>query len=105
MADGDFPSEIHHDTQAAWHRFIDFTAPFRPQLFLYCRRLTGNVWDAEDLVQETLLHSFGVLGRVFNPIVNPRGYLVRVATNLRIDAVRHRIAGERAAELIGAPPA
>jgi DNA-directed RNA polymerase specialized sigma24 family protein len=36
------------------------------------------------------VHSFGVLGRVFNPIANPRGYLTRVATNLWIDAVRRR---------------
>jgi RNA polymerase sigma factor (sigma-70 family) len=55
------------------------------------------VWDAEVLVQETLVHSFGVLGRVFNPIANPRGYLTRVATNLWMDAIRRRGAGERAA--------
>lgn len=97
MADADLPTQIQDDARAAWYRFIDFFAPFRPQLFLYCRRLTDNVWDAQDLVQETLVHSFGVLGRVFNPIANPRGYLTRVATNLWIDAVRRRSAGERAA--------
>ena len=97
MADADLPTQIHDDAREAWYRFIDFFAPFRPQLFLYCRRLTGHVWDAEDLVQETLVHSFGVLGRVFNPIANPRGYLTRVATNLWIDAVRRRSAAERAA--------
>ena len=100
MADSDFPTQIHDDARAAWYRFIDFFVPFRPQLFLYCRRLTGDVWDAEDLVQETLVHSFGVLGRVFNPIANPRGYLTRVATNLWIDAVRRRSAGERSASWI-----
>ena len=96
MADAELPTQIHDDARAAWYRFIDFFAPFRSQLFLYCRRLTGDVWDAEDLMQETLVHSFGVLGRVFNPIANPRGYLTRVATNLWIDAVRRRSAGERA---------
>jgi RNA polymerase sigma-70 factor (ECF subfamily) len=66
-------------------------------LFRYCRRLTGDVWDAEDLVQETLLHGFGVLGRV-NSVANPPGYLVRIATNLWIDAVRRRDATKRAVE-------
>jgi RNA polymerase sigma-70 factor, ECF subfamily len=32
-----------------WHRFIERTAPLRPELFRYCRSLTGSVWDAEDL--------------------------------------------------------
>jgi len=97
VAADDFPNQIRDDARAAWHRYIDFLAPFRPELFRYCRRLSGNGWDAEDLVQETMLHGFGVLGRV-NSVGNPRGYLVRIATNLWLDSVRRREAGERAAE-------
>jgi len=102
VADAEFPNQVRDEARAAWHSFIDFFAPFRPQLFLYCRKLTGNVWDAEDLVQEAMLHGFGVLGRV-NSIANPRGYLVRIATNLWIDAIRRRTTGERLAAEFAEP--
>ena len=97
MTENDFPKQIRDETRAAWHSYIDFFVPFRPQLFRYCRRLTGDVWDAEDLVQETMLNGFGVLGRV-NSVANPSAYLVRIATNLWLDAIRRREAAERAAE-------
>jgi RNA polymerase sigma factor (sigma-70 family) len=97
VAEDHFPNEIREHARAAWHRYIDFFAPFRPELYRYCRRLSGNAWDAEDLVQETMLNGFGVLGRV-KSVASPRGYLVRIATNLWLDAVRRRQAGARAAE-------
>ena len=97
MTENDFPKQIRDETRAAWHSYIDFFVPFRPELFRYCRRLTGDVWDAEDLVQETMLKGFGVLGRV-NSVANPPGYLVRIATNLWLDAVRRHQAAERATE-------
>jgi len=34
----------------AWQEFIDRTEPVRPELYRYCRGLTGTVWNAEDLV-------------------------------------------------------
>jgi len=82
--------ELRDDVRAAWHRYIDMVAPVRPVLHGYCRRLTGDVWDAEDLVQDTLLRAFGTLGSVFTRIENPRAYLIRTATNLWIDTVRRR---------------
>src|SRR5262245_2433395 len=90
MDDHDLSGAIRSQTQSAWHRFLDVVIPFRPDLYRYCRRLTGNVWDADDLVQDTLLRAFGLLGSVHQPIDNPRGYLVRIATNLWIDALRRR---------------
>src|SRR5262249_29445379 len=97
VAQDDFPRQIRDAARAAWHSYIDFFTPFRPELFRYCRRLTGNAWDAEDLVQETMLSGFGVLGRI-NSVANARGYLVRIATNCWLDAVRRGEAGERALE-------
>jgi len=82
--------ELRDDLRAAWHRYIDVVAPLRPVLHGYCRRLTGDVWDAEDLVQDTLLRAFGTLGSIFTRIENPRAYLLRTATNLWIDAARRR---------------
>jgi RNA polymerase sigma-70 factor, ECF subfamily len=90
MADLQLPNALRDDLRAAWHRYIDLLAPLRPALHGYCRRLTGNLWDAEDLVQDTLLRAFGTLGSVFNPVENPRAYLLRTVTNLWIDTLRRR---------------
>ena len=84
------PGAMQDDVRGAWHRYIDLTAPLRPALHGYCRRLTGNLWDAEDLVQDTLLRGFGFLGHVHHEIRNPRAYLLRTATNLWIDTLRRR---------------
>ena len=82
--------EMRDVLRASWHHYLDQVQPLRPQLHAYCRRVTRNLWDAEDLVQETLLRAFGMLGRIDNPITNPRAYLLRVATNTWIDTVRRR---------------
>ncbi|MFP5379676.1 MAG: RNA polymerase sigma factor, partial [Vicinamibacteria bacterium] len=39
-------------------QFDERVAPHREGLWRYCLKLTGNPWDAEDLVQETLLRAF-----------------------------------------------
>ena len=59
----DFAEEVRR----AWHRFLQRTEPCRPDLHRYCRSLTGSVWDAEDLVQDTLLRPFAKLGEFTNP--------------------------------------
>jgi len=64
------------------------------------------VWDAEDLVQDTLLKGFGAIGRGDlhgdeSRVRNPRAYLVRIATNLWIDRMRR----VRPPELEVPPPA
>ena len=50
MADLELPDGLRDDLHAAWHRYVDLLAPLRPALHGYCRRLTGDVWDAEDYV-------------------------------------------------------
>jgi RNA polymerase sigma-70 factor (ECF subfamily) len=59
-------------------------------LFRYCRRLTGNPWDADDLVQETLMRGFSILGLGQDEIKNPRAYLLRIASNAWIDWQRRK---------------
>ena len=54
--------------KVVWHRLIERTAPLRPDLFRYCRSLTGSVWDAEDLVQDTMMRAFARLSQVSDPI-------------------------------------
>jgi RNA polymerase sigma-70 factor (ECF subfamily) len=76
--------------KATWHRFVDDLAPLRPILHGYCRKLAGNVFDAEDLVQETLLRAFGQWGVTEPTIRNPKAYLLRTASHLWIDTQRRR---------------
>lgn len=71
-----------------WRAFIDEIAPLRPDLHRYCCGLTGNVWDGEDLLQDTLVRVFGLLGKINADVHHPRAYLIRVATHLWIDRVR-----------------
>lgn len=87
--------EFAREMRAAWFRYLDAIQPFRPALHRYCRRITGNIWDAEDLLQETLLRGFATIGRgdlhgEVSRVGNPRAYLFRTATNLWIDSMRHR---------------
>ncbi len=87
---------LRDDLRTAWHRYVDTLVPLRPALYGYCRRLAGNVWDAEDLVQDTLLRAFAHWGVTYPPIRNPRAYLLRTATNVWIDTLRHRQTEARA---------
>jgi len=101
MAELELTDEMRAQAQAGWRRYVDLTAPFRPDLHRYCRKLTGNLWDAEDLVQDALLRGFAVLSAVHQPIANPRGYLVRIATNLWLDTVRRRAVEREAVDAAG----
>jgi RNA polymerase sigma-70 factor, ECF subfamily len=74
--------------QAARHEFLRRLEPLRPDLHRYCRRLTGDLWDAEDLVQETLARALDRAGRTFAPVRDPRAWLFRIATNAYIDSWR-----------------
>ena len=69
-------------------RFYRQVEPHRPALYRYCRRLTGDPFDAEDLNQEAVLRAFAKLSERFEPLANPRAYLFRIATNLWIDEGR-----------------
>jgi RNA polymerase sigma-70 factor (ECF subfamily) len=69
-------------------RFLDQIEPLRPDLFRYCRSLAGNVFDAEDLVQETLLKAFSKLSEMHWQVDNTRAWLFRVASNHFIDQQR-----------------
>ena len=98
----DSPFSVQAQVRAPWRQYLDSLAPLRPGLHRYCSRLTGNVWDGEDLAQDTLMRVFSLLGKIDADLENPRGYLIRTATNLWIDRTRRRrlerefVAGERA---------
>jgi len=102
--------EITRQMRLAWFRFLDTIEPLRPDLHRYCLRLSGNLWSAEDLVQDTLLRAYAAIGRgdlhgETSRMRNPRAYLFRTASNLWIDQ-RRRARLEAAAEVEApAPPA
>jgi len=97
MDDFQLDDEMRDEQRAAWHRYLDRVQPFRPLLHGYCRKLTGQLWDAEDLVQETLLRGFSTLAYHHNPIGSPRAYLLRIATHTWIDQLRRRDSEQRLA--------
>ena len=96
----DFAREV----QQAWHRFLQRTEPLRPDLHRYCRALTGSVWDAEDLVQDTLLRAFAKLSETPQGVENPKAYLFRIASNLWIDRFRRGDSPELEPSALVAPP-
>src|SRR5262249_48044060 len=87
---------VQREIRGPWRRYLDSLEEHRPALHRYCTRLTGNVWDGEDLVQDTLIRVFSLLGKSDVRLENPKAYLVRTATNLWIDRAR-RSAREHAA--------
>jgi RNA polymerase sigma-70 factor, ECF subfamily len=85
------PSWTQADSaKAAWHRFVETFEPLRPELYRYCRALTRNALDAEDLVQDALARDLVTLGCLFQEIENPRAWMFRVASNLWIDRQRRK---------------
>lgn len=78
------------ELRRTWNRYLDRVRPFRPLLHAYCRGLTSNLWDADDLVQETLIRGFHSVVAAVQPIENPRAYLLRIASHAWIDEVRRR---------------
>jgi RNA polymerase sigma-70 factor (ECF subfamily) len=86
---------VQRAVRGPWRRYVDGLEEHRRALHGYCRQLTGNVWDGEGLVQDTLLRVFSLPGKTDTKLENPKAYLIRTATNLWIDRVR-RSAREQA---------
>jgi RNA polymerase sigma-70 factor (ECF subfamily) len=81
------------EMRRSWFAYLDVVEPIRPELHRYCLKLTGQIWSAEDLVQDTLLRAFGGMGRgdLHGPgsaVRSPKAWLFRVASNLWIDSAR-----------------
>lgn len=81
---------VQGNVRGVWRSYLDELAPVRPALYQHCCKLTGSIWDAEDLVQDTLLRVFSLLGKIDADLENPKAYLTKTATNLWIDGVRRR---------------
>ena len=88
MADQEFDPALKESVEAAWTRFIDLMAPDRGDLFGCALKLTGNPFDAEDLVHDALLKGFAAMPAQYGRVYSPRAYMFRILTNLWIDQTR-----------------
>lgn len=68
----------------------DRLARLRPQLHRYCSRMTGSVFDGEDVLQETLMRAFRAL-RSKTEIVDLERWIFKIAHNAAIDFLRRRV--------------
>ncbi|HET9157802.1 MAG TPA: sigma-70 family RNA polymerase sigma factor [Myxococcaceae bacterium] len=68
-------------------RFMELVAEVRPELHRYCARMTGSVFDGEDVVQETLAKAYYALAEMESP-PPLRPWLFRIAYNTSMDFLR-----------------
>jgi len=89
-----------------WDRFAEELEPHRHSLFRYCLKLTRNPFDAEDLVSETMIKTFGSRAFTTNNVETPLAFMVRVASRTWIDEQqrRERTASNSQAEVEAAAP-
>lgn len=71
----------------AKERFMALVAEVRPDLHRYCARMTGSVFDGEDVVQESLAKAYYALGEMETP-PPLRPWLFRIAHNTALDYLR-----------------
>jgi RNA polymerase sigma factor (sigma-70 family) len=68
-------------------RFMELVDDLRPELHRYCARMTGSVFDGEDVVQDTLAKAYFALGQMLQP-PNLRPWLFRIAHNTAMDFLK-----------------
>ncbi|MGH2497845.1 MAG: sigma-70 family RNA polymerase sigma factor [Ktedonobacteraceae bacterium] len=78
-----------HVTSGDPSEFTSLIEPYRRELHLHCYRLLGSLYDAEDLVQETMLRAWQHFG-TFKGESSLRTWLYRIATNACFDVLKKR---------------
>ena len=68
-------------------RFMELVDELRPELHRYCARMTGSVFDGEDVLQDTLAKAYYALGQMLQP-PRLRPWLFRIAHNTAMDFLK-----------------
>jgi RNA polymerase sigma-70 factor (ECF subfamily) len=87
MSDSDHTRAVLQSMDQARDRFMELVAEIRPELHRYCARMTGNVFDGEDVVQDTLAKAYFALSQMDEP-PPLRYWLFRIAHNTAMDFLR-----------------
>src|SRR5919201_5114619 len=69
--------------------FGRLAGPYRGELYAHCYRMLGSAADADDALQETLVHAWRGLPR-FEGRSSVRSWLYKIATNACLDVVARR---------------
>ncbi|MFD1736332.1 sigma-70 family RNA polymerase sigma factor [Bacillus salitolerans] len=83
-------NELVQSTRKVKNEFDAIVSTYSQDLWSFCKYLTGSPWDGEDLFQETLLKSFGLLPLRWSEITDKKYYLFRIATNSWLDQCKKR---------------
>jgi RNA polymerase sigma-70 factor, ECF subfamily len=68
-------------------QFMELVDDIRPELHRYCARMTGSIFDGEDVVQESLAKAYYALGQMVQP-PNLKPWLFRIAHNTAMDFIK-----------------
>lgn len=79
---------LRGELRQARRDFLVALEPVRASVYRYCRSLTPTVWDAEDLLQETLTKALADASQRHEPVGNTQAWLIRIATNTWLDSLR-----------------
>ncbi|EFV79296.1 hypothetical protein HMPREF1013_00212 [Bacillus sp. 2_A_57_CT2] len=81
-------NDFVHETRKIRNEFAEIVSIYSKDLWNYCKYVTGSPWDGEDLYQETMIKSFGLLPQRWSEITDKKFYLFKVATNSWLDHCR-----------------
>src|SRR3954462_15604158 len=81
--------------EARYLAFLETVTHLRPSLHRYCARMTGSVFDGEDVAQDALFQAYRKLD-TFDDAQPLAPWLFRIAHNRCIDFLRRRAVRESA---------
>src|SRR5579862_8968724 len=88
--------------EARYLAFLETVAELRPRLHRYCSRMTGSIFDGEDIVQESLFQAYRKLD-TFDESRPLQAWIFRIAHNRCIDFLRRRKVREGAEKAAAKP--